>query len=909
MRERHVTHGTSRSLAVVVGGWVFVQAVFGASSARAVVGPGHCLPLLPELTANALAGSEDVTYHIEQGTGPVKVLPGKSVTVNFAADRVLLRSGRLAVWLAWRGAEVTTPGLVVADVASQGLPFVVENRVEYRHGVATEWWVNGPLGLQHGVTLAHRPLGTDRAVVEFDVEAGSAIWQIDRGGKYATFSSSDGREALVYGPLAARDFSGRPLPARLSLVGKTMRIEVDDRDATYPIVIDPLVEKAELTTADNARTVGWAVATDGDVVVLGAPGGASGERAAYVFLKPLSDWSSTTSYNAKLVASDQASAGPNSGFGRAVAISGDVIVVADPLRREGSNDNQGAVYVFQRPSGGWSGTLTEAAKLFPSDGASYDYFGSSVDIQGDTVVVGATHDFPIGGRSGAVYVFEKPLSGWSGTLTENAIVQPPPGTGRDSFGHAVALFGNTIAVGAPYTAIGDRNFAGAVYLFVKPPGGWVSTASPNARLIASDGQAFDQLGRSVSADGDVVVAGAPFKPRGAEEDVGRAYVFVQPPGGWTGDILETASFTPAAADRSDLFGTAIAIRGDRLVAGAEHAGLGMEGDIGALYVFLKPPSGWQSGATANQAVYLPRRLVHSIAMAGDTLVAGSRTATIDGIWLKGVGTVVENAPLPPTNSVHGFSVLAAPGDGLARVKVGLGAAVQGGSVCGRVVAVARMGSLDGHAIATRRVRLGTSAVVNHLCVASGTPISLKPGAACLDGTDSSGTHILLTDCANAGDAADTRKQALLALPPDSSSGDVTLSADTVLDVTALGSNPIVDYASLKLRPDVTLAIRGNNATQTITIRIARNLLLGWGSRVVTEGLTAGPYGTGAERVLVLVGRKAILGNESVFEGTIFAEKKLAVGRMALVRGALLSRDGPMTFARGAVLTFKPWLGW
>lgn len=136
-----------------------------------------------------------------------------------------------------------------------------------------------------------------------------------------------------------------------------------------------------------------------------------------------------------------------------------------------------------------------------------------------------------------------------------------------------------------------------------------------------------------------------------------------------------------------------------------------------------------------------------------------------------------------------------------------------------------------------------------------------------------------------------------------------MSADTVLDVTALGSNPIVDYASLKLRPDVTLAIRGNNATQTITIRIARNLLLGWGSRVVTEGLTAGPYGTGAERVLVLVGRKAILGNESVFEGTIFAEKKLAVGRMALVRGALLSRDGPMTFARGAVLTFKPWLGW
>lgn len=222
-----------------------------------------------------------------------------------------------------------------------------------------------------------------------------------------------------------------------------------------------------------------------------------------------------------------------------------------------------------------------------------------------------------------------------------------------------------------------------------------------------------------------------------------------------------------------------------------------------------------------------------------------------------------------------------------------------------------MGIVDGHVIAMRRVRLGAAAVVNHQCVASGTPISLKPGAVCLGGTDSSGMNLTLTECVNAGDAAHTRRQNLLAPPADLSVGDVTLSADQLLDVTTLGSNPVVDFASLKLQPNVVLTVRGNTATQTIVLRIARNLLVGSGGRIVTEGFAPGPRGSAAERVrvIVLVGGKAKLGNESVVEGTIFTEKKLAVGRWALVRGALLSRDGPMTFARGAVLTFKPWLDW
>ncbi len=450
MRDTKVTHGTVWWLAVPAGGLLPLLVVTGGNPAQAVPGPGHCLPLQSELTANTIAGAEDATYHIQEVDRLGMVRARGAIAAWFGSDRVSLRSGRLVVWLAWREPTEPTPeSSMGGGGVSQPLPLVMENRVEYRHGVAAEWWVNGPLGLQHGVTLARRPTLSDRAIVEFEVDTGVALWQTDSSGNSVTFFSPDGREALVYGPLAVRDFSGRRLPARVSRAGHRLRIEVDDQGATYPIVIDPLVEKAELTTAYNARSVSWAVAIDGDTVVLGAPGGATGERAAYVFLKPPSGWSSTTSFNARLIASDQASAGTNSGFGRAVAISGEVVVVADPSRREGSNDCQGAVYVFRRPPGGWSRTLTETAKLLPSDGASYDYFGYSVDIQEDRVVVGAIHDSPLGGRSGAVYVFEKPPFGWSGTLTETAVLRPPSGTGRDSFGHAVALFGDTIAVGAP----------------------------------------------------------------------------------------------------------------------------------------------------------------------------------------------------------------------------------------------------------------------------------------------------------------------------------------------------------------------------------------------------------------------------------------------------------------------------
>jgi len=105
--------------------------------------------------------------------------------------------------------------------------------------------------------------------------------------------------------------------------------------------------------------------------------------------------------DAKLLPSDGAL---SDYFGNSVAVSGDTVVVAAPLDDD-QGDRSGSAYVFERPAGGWSGTLSQAAKLLASDGASGYIFGNSVAVSGDTVVVGAPLDDDQGESSGSAYVF------------------------------------------------------------------------------------------------------------------------------------------------------------------------------------------------------------------------------------------------------------------------------------------------------------------------------------------------------------------------------------------------------------------------------------------------------------------------------------------------------------------------
>jgi len=138
-----------------------------------------------------------------------------------------------------------------------------------------------------------------------------------------------------------------------------------------------------------------------------------------------------------------------------VAVAGDTVVVGAPGDDIGATIVQGSAYVFVQPVGGWSGDLTEAAHLTASDGGDFDEFGISVAVSGDTVVVGANEDDVGGGfNQGSAYVFVEPVGGWSGDLSEDAKLTASDGAGADQFGISVAVSGDTVVVGAYFDDIG-----------------------------------------------------------------------------------------------------------------------------------------------------------------------------------------------------------------------------------------------------------------------------------------------------------------------------------------------------------------------------------------------------------------------------------------------------------------------
>jgi hypothetical protein len=277
--------------------------------------------------------------------------------------------------------------------------------------------------------------------------------------------------------------------------------------------------------------------------------------------------------------------GVNHRLGFAVAISGDTIVVGAPF----ANSGRGAAYVFVKPPAGWSTTATPTAILTNTAGAGNDQFGFAVAISGDTIVIGApTRRIAPHFNRGEAYVFVKPGGGWVSTANPTAKLSDNNGLSNDQFGFAVAIDGDTIVAGAP-----SANFnRGLAHVFVSPGGGWVTTANPSATLTDIGSGAHDQFGFAVAVSGTSIVVGAYGHNSGGKADQGAAYVFDRPGGAWVDTDNPTAKLTISDAKASDQFGNVVAIDGDTIVAGAWLKDVGVGIDHGAAYLFIKPPGGW-----------------------------------------------------------------------------------------------------------------------------------------------------------------------------------------------------------------------------------------------------------------------------------------------------------------------------
>ncbi len=356
-------------------------------------------------------------------------------------------------------------------------------------------------------------------------------------------------------------------------------------------------------------------------------------------------------------------------FGYSVSLFGDLLAVGALFDASsstgigGDQDNDdaeysGAVFVFRRSA---SGTWTQEAYIKASNTGENDDFGSSVSLFGDILVVGASGESSsstgVGGDqdnddaegSGAVYVFRRSASGnWA----QEAYLKASNTSAGDHFGTSVSFYDGLLAVGASAEdssstgvnrnqANDDATNSGAVYIFRRSS---IGTWTQEAYIKASNTDASDFFGRSVSLSGDLLAVSAANEDSSSTgihgdqanndaTDSGAVYVFRRSASrAWTQEAYIKASNT----DANDFFGSSISLSGDLLAVGADFessSSTGVGGDqdndsarrSGAGYVFRRSAAGtWTQEAYLNASnTNANDRFGRSISLSGDLLAIGA----------------------------------------------------------------------------------------------------------------------------------------------------------------------------------------------------------------------------------------------------------------------------------------------
>jgi len=270
---------------------------------------------------------------------------------------------------------------------------------------------------------------------------------------------------------------------------------------------------------------------------------------------------------ATIVASDGAA---NDQFGKVVSLDGDTLAVGMPLDDVGTVVDQGSVRVFVRSGSTW----TLQATLTAADGLSADAFGSSVSLSGDTLAVGVLLD-DVGtvSNQGSVRIFVRSGTTWTAQQTLTA----SDGAANESFGSALSLDGDTLAVGVLNDDVGANTNQGSVRIFVRSGTTWFAQAT----LTASDGAAFDIFGSSVSLSGDTLAVGVSYDDVGANVDQGSVRMFLRSGTTWTAQATLMASDGAA----NDLFGNSVSLDGDTLAVGADFDDVGSVSNQGSVRIF------------------------------------------------------------------------------------------------------------------------------------------------------------------------------------------------------------------------------------------------------------------------------------------------------------------------------------
>ena len=307
-------------------------------------------------------------------------------------------------------------------------------------------------------------------------------------------------------------------------------------------------QQTKITASDNnaGDWFGWTASIHGEYAIIGAyhddaNGMESGK--AYIFKRNGTSWTEQT----RLFAPDGFML---QRFGISVSINGDYAIVG----AQGDNSFTGAAYIFLRDIDGF---WTPGPKLTASDGASQDWFGNSVSISGDYVILGAPGNNEKAFDAGAAYIFKRTdMYTWT-ELTKLTATDAATG---DKFGRSVWISGDYCLIGAIYNDANGTG-SGSAYMFKRNPN--TDTWSQQAKLTASDGAQSDHFGYSVSIDDNYAIVGAIASDANAT-DSGSAYIFKRNGTNW----MEHIKLSAPDGQVNDWFGISVCISGEYVIAGA-----------------------------------------------------------------------------------------------------------------------------------------------------------------------------------------------------------------------------------------------------------------------------------------------------------------------------------------------------
>ncbi|MGZ4332316.1 MAG: hypothetical protein ACXVXL_30505 [Solirubrobacteraceae bacterium] len=422
------------------------------------------LPLAARGPVSAGLGAAEAGYRV---AGLRALNPAQALRLRFSRAGVTVASGSASIQLSVAGFGRWSAQHAVGTTQ----PVARGNRVRYLHAGLDEWFANGPLGLEQGFTVARRPShGIGPVVVSLSI-AGNL--HARRDGNEVVLSGAGSR--LRYGGLWSVDEQGRALHSWLSVRGRRLMINVDDRGARYPLRIDPFVQQGSKFLGSDATGnahQGYSVdvSSNGNTALIGGPYDLAG-GAAWVFTRSGGTW---TQQGPKLTGFD---ADGNAQFGQSVALSsdGNTALIGGPQDQLVG----GAAWVFTRSGGTWT---QQGPKLIGDNAAGDAQQGQSVALSGDgkTALVGGPHD---NGNTGATWVFTRSGSTWTqqGSKLVGSPVPPPPHS-NSLQGWSVALSndGNTALIGGIYYVGG-----GAAWIFTRAGSTWSQAGSillPNPRV-------------------------------------------------------------------------------------------------------------------------------------------------------------------------------------------------------------------------------------------------------------------------------------------------------------------------------------------------------------------------------------------------------------------------------------------